>query len=54
MAAMMNEDVSAACGPKGKHDPTRTATRHGSEEGSVTLGGRADHPAADARDGWLG
>jgi transposase-like protein len=40
MAAMMNEDVSAACGPKGKHDADRVATRHGSERGSVTLGGR--------------
>ena len=40
MAAMMAEDVTAACGPKGKHDPARTATRHGSEAGSVTLGGR--------------
>jgi putative transposase len=40
MAAMMNDDVTAACGPKGKHDPNRSATRHGSERGSVTLGGR--------------
>ena len=40
MAAMMNDDVTAACGPKGKHDPDRAATRHGSEDGSVTLGGR--------------
>ncbi|MBO0841473.1 MAG: IS256 family transposase [Sciscionella sp.] len=40
MVAMMNEDVAAACGPKGKHDPDRVATRHGSEDGSVTLGGR--------------
>jgi transposase-like protein len=40
MAAMMVDDVAAACGPKGKHDANRTATRHGSEDGSVTLGGR--------------
>jgi putative transposase len=40
MAAMMNDDVTAACGPKGKHDPNRVAVRHGSEDGSVTLGGR--------------
>jgi transposase-like protein len=40
MAAMMSGDVTAACGPKGKHDANRTATRHGSEDGSVTLGGR--------------
>jgi hypothetical protein len=40
MVAMMTEDVAAACGPKGKHDANRAATRHGSEDGSVTLGGR--------------
>jgi putative transposase len=40
MVAMMNDEVTAACGPKGKHDPNRVATRHGSEDGSVTLGGR--------------
>jgi hypothetical protein len=26
--------------PKGCHDPTRTATRHGADDGTVTLGGR--------------
>ncbi len=31
---------STACGPKGKHNPDRVATRHGTERGSVTLGGR--------------
>jgi len=40
MAAMMAADVDALCGPRGRHDPDRTATRHGSEAGSVTLGGR--------------
>jgi putative transposase len=40
MDAMMDADVVAVCGPKGKHDPNRTAVRHGSEKGSVTLGGR--------------
>jgi putative transposase len=40
MAAMMNADVAAVCGPKGRHDPDRTAVRHGTEAGSVTLGGR--------------
>ncbi|HEU5294412.1 MAG TPA: IS256 family transposase [Burkholderiaceae bacterium] len=40
MVAMMAEDLTAVCGPKGKHDANRTATRHGSEDGSVTLGGR--------------
>jgi hypothetical protein len=40
MAAMMAADVDALCGPRGRHDRDRTATRHGSEAGSVTLGGR--------------
>jgi transposase-like protein len=40
MQAIMAEDVSAVCGPKGKHDPARSAVRHGTEAGSVTLGGR--------------
>jgi putative transposase len=40
MAAMMHADVDAVCGPKGKHDAARIAVRHGTESGSVTLGGR--------------
>src|SRR5215212_8116385 len=40
MAAMMAADVDGLCGPRGKHDRERTATRHGAEAGSVTLGGR--------------
>jgi putative transposase len=40
MAAMMNADVEALCGPKGRHDANRDAVRHGSGDGSVTLGGR--------------
>jgi putative transposase len=40
MAALMEADVGALAGPKGKHDATRTAVRHGRERGSVTLGGR--------------
>ena len=40
MAAMMNADVEAVCGPKGRHDAGRSAVRHGSGDGSVTLGGR--------------
>jgi len=37
---MMEADVTGICGPKGRHNPERTAVRHGSEDGSVTLGGR--------------
>ena len=40
MASLMEADVAAVCGPRGKHDPERTAVRHGTERGSVTLGGR--------------
>jgi hypothetical protein len=37
---LMDAEVDAACGPKGRHDADRVAYRHGSEAGSVTLGGR--------------
>ncbi len=50
----MTADVDAACGPKGKHNPDRTATRHGTEAGSVTLGGRrvpVQRPRVRAADG---
>jgi len=40
LTALMEEDVTARCGVKGRHDPTRTATRHGHGVGSVTRGGR--------------
>ena len=40
MTAMMEADVTAVCGIKGRHDPERPATRHGHEAGSVSLGGR--------------
>jgi putative transposase len=40
MAALMEADVTALAGPKGRHDGARTAVRHGRERGSVTLGGR--------------
>ena len=40
MQQLMEADVTAVCGPRGQHNPDRTATRHGSERGSVTLGGR--------------
>jgi len=40
MASLMEADAAAVCGPRGRHDPGRTAVRHGSERGSVTLGGR--------------
>ena len=36
----MEAEVTEVVGPKGKHDPDRTAKRHGHEDGSMTLGGR--------------
>ncbi len=40
MDAIIDESVCGLAGPKGRHDPNRTALRHGSEDGSVVLGGR--------------
>jgi transposase-like protein len=40
MAELMQVEVTELAGPKGKHDPARAAMRHGSEAGTVTLGGR--------------
>jgi hypothetical protein len=40
MGELMAAEVSDLAGPKGKHNPARTAKRHGSQDGSVTLGGR--------------
>jgi hypothetical protein len=37
---LMRSEVDALAGPKGKHSSDRSAYRHGSETGSVTLGGR--------------
>jgi transposase-like protein len=54
MAAMMAADVEAVCGPKGRHDAARSAVRHGTGDGSVTLGGRrvpVTRPRMRATDG---
>ena len=40
LQAMMEGDRDAACGPKGRHQATRTAWRGGSVASHVTLGGR--------------
>ena len=37
---LMEAEVDEVVGPKGKHNPDRTAKRHGHERGSMTLGGR--------------
>ena len=54
MYAMMDADVAALVGPKGRHVPDRAAVRHGHEDGSVTLGGRrvpVRRPRVRAADG---
>ena len=40
LEVMLEEDVARLVGPKGRHNPDRTAVRHGNEPGQVTLGGR--------------
>ena len=40
LQTLMDEDVTTLAGPKGRWNPERTAKRHGSEDGEVTLGGR--------------
>jgi hypothetical protein len=54
MAAMFDEDATRLCGPEGKHNDDRAGYRHGSEAGSVTLGGRrvpVTRPRVRAADG---
>ncbi len=54
MQTLMDESVTAICGAKGKHQPDREAVRHGTEDGSVTLGGRrvsVRRPRVRASDG---
>lgn len=40
MGELIDTEVTDLAGPKGRHDPDRAATRHGTENGKVTLGGR--------------
>jgi putative transposase len=40
MGELVDAEVTEKAGPEGKHDPSRTAYRHGTEAGKVTLGGR--------------
>jgi putative transposase len=54
LAELMAEEVEEVVGPKGKHDPDRSAVRHGHEGGEVTLGGRrvgVERPRVRATDG---
>ena len=40
MQELMAAEVDQIVGPKGRHQPSRTASRHGGEAGSVPVGGR--------------
>lgn len=40
MGELVEAEVTDLAGPKGRHDRTRVAYRHGTEDGRVTLGGR--------------
>ena len=40
MGELIDTEVTALAGPKGKRDSNRAAYRHGTEDGKVTLGGR--------------
>ena len=40
MGELIEAEVTDIAGPKGKHDPDRSAYRHGTERGKVSLGGR--------------
>lgn len=54
LQAMMAEDVNALCGPQGRHNRERVGYRHGTEAGSVGLGGRrvpVTRPRVRAVDG---
>lgn len=54
MQQMLAEEVAAIVGPRGKHNPSRRASRHGTEDGSVVLGGRRvaiKRPRARTTDG---
>jgi putative transposase len=51
---IMEAEVDEVVGWKGKHNPDRTAVRHGHEDGEVTLGGRRvpiERPRARTADG---
>ena len=54
LAELMEEEVDDVVGPKGRHDPSRAAVRHGHEAGQVTLGGRrvsVERPRIRSADG---
>jgi putative transposase len=54
LSELLAADVDRLVGPKGRHNPDRTAVRHGTQPGQVTLGGRrvrVDRPRVRTVDG---
>jgi putative transposase len=54
LGSLLDADVDRLVGPKSRHQPDRTAVRHGSQPGRVTLGGRrigVDRPRVRSADG---
>jgi transposase-like protein len=54
LTELMEDEVDEVVGPKGRHNPERTAVRHGHEAGEVTLGGRrvpVERPRVRTADG---
>lgn len=54
LGRLLEEEVEELVGPKGKHNPDRSAVRHGHERGEVTLGGRrvgVNRPRVRTADG---
>ena len=62
---LLSANVTALAGPKGRHDPGRSAVRHGSDPAKVPMGGRmvkvrkprvrtADGTAEVALETWAG
>jgi putative transposase len=54
LKCLLEADVDRLVGPKGHHNPDRSAVRHGTQPGKVTLGGRrvrVDRPRVPSADG---
>jgi putative transposase len=54
LGELLAADVEQLVGPKGRHQPDRTAVRHGTQPGTVTLGGRrvrVNRPRVRSADG---
>jgi putative transposase len=54
LAELMETEVDEVVGPQGRHNPDRTAVRHGHDAGEVTLGGRRvgiERPRVRTADG---